>query len=61
MNFRGKNSGKKEGFEPNWWYVLAALVLGLIIPDKLNPLHSLLSKFGSKEKEDEKNTKPNPA
>lgn len=42
-------SRKGSTLEPTWWYVLGALVLGLIIPDKMNPVTLLLSKFKKTE------------
>lgn len=51
MRNRNQNQG---GLEPNWWYVLAALVVGLIIPDNMNPVGMLLGKFNSKKEEEKK-------
>lgn len=40
------NNRKKEGgFKPSWFLVLIALVIGLIIPDSINPLGKI---FGAK-------------
>lgn len=33
----------------NWYYVIGALFLGLIIPDAYNPLAMVLSKFKKSE------------
>lgn len=38
-----------DSLQPTWWYVLGALVLGLVIPDKMNPVTLLLSKFNKGE------------
>ena len=56
----GVNKKKNdEGFKPTWWLVLIALVIGLIVPDKMNPVVFILEKFGGdKPKQDAKTTTP---
>ncbi len=40
---RNRN-GNNSGMSPAWWMVLAALAIGLIIPDKYNPLSMIFKK-----------------
>ncbi|CEN51941.1 hypothetical protein [Capnocytophaga canis] len=42
----------KDGFQPTWLYVVGALVVGLIIPDKFNPVAMILNR----KKEDKPKT-----
>lgn len=53
------NNRKKDGgFKPSWFLVLIALVVGLVIPDSINPLGKIFGggATSDKKKEEDKKT-----
>lgn len=55
------NNRKKDGgFKPSWFLVLIAFVVGLVIPDSINPVAKFfgLGATSDKKKEEDKKTTP---
>lgn len=44
--------GRNGGSEPTWLIVAIALFVGLIVPDKFNPLSKIGDMFSKNEKKD---------
>lgn len=49
----------KKNFKNFWVYVIVALVVGLMIPDKMNPYNIILGLFDKKKTTDEDDKKGN--